>query len=96
MKFIADDDDPRMHAPFKMTKVFEPTHRHRVAKDHVAMVLLRSPGLVRYDMGAGMWGLDPADAFDADWEPIQSPKQSPIMRLAGLRQKGKVSSSGGS
>jgi hypothetical protein len=84
-----------MHAPFKMAKVFEPTHRHRIARDHTAMVLLRSPGFVRYDMGRGMWGLDPAESFDADWEPISKPKGSPIMRMFG-RQKGKASSSGGS
>ena len=95
MKFVADDNDPRMYAPFRMAKEFKPTHRHRVAKDHTVMVLLRSPSLVRYDMGRGMWGLDPADSFDKDWEPLSKPKKSPLMRLAS-RQRGKSSSSEGS
>lgn len=93
-----EDDDPRMYAPFSMTKNYHPTHRHRRIKHHTAMVLMRSPSLVRYDfMGKGIWGVDPAEHFDAEWEPI--PKEeplSPIRKLFGPRQKGKSSSGGDS
>jgi len=81
--YDVEDDDPKLKAPFKVAKHFQPTHQLRVNPHYKAMVLLRSPSWVRYDMGCQMWGIESTEMFEQAWEPV--PETHPANSNSMLR-----------